>query len=190
MKKWKPDAEFDRIVLSFFDTLLKMNANSPGGRGQHADPVRNVLLYAFGTIIHEHKRIKRPGLEPVAPSWKEVYRQLEMIFFAKREEKEVVILIPAGGGRFLKLSAGIDDFETTYGLKFAALGTSGLRAAFSRGKKILESVHENMERSNLITTISTEPVKNRIEGKRVVELVRQTRERQDRIPALFQKRVK
>jgi hypothetical protein len=190
MKQWKPDAEFDRNVLSFFYTLIKMNAHSPGGRGQHADPVRDVLIYAFGTVIHEYKRLKRPGLEPVPPSWNEVYRQLEMMFFGKRDEIEVVILMPAGGGRFLKLRLAIDDFETAYRLKFAAIGPSGIRAAFARGKKILKSVHENMERSDLITTISMEPVKYRIGDKRIVELVPQTRERHDRTPAPFQKRVK
>jgi hypothetical protein len=74
MKRWRPDAEFDRNLFSFFYALFKMKEHSPGGKGQHADPFRDVLLYAIGTAAHEYKRPKRPGREPESPSWNEVYR--------------------------------------------------------------------------------------------------------------------
>ena len=190
MKKCDTLARFQEFLLTCSYAVLKANEHPPGGRGQHADPVRDVLLYIYGTMLHIHKRPKRPGLEPSKPSWNEVYRQLEKIFFKKPAKKDVIILLPLPDGTFLKLTIDFAAYEKAFGLNFASIGHSGIRTACARGKRIFESVRENMERSNLITTVSTKPVKSPVGGIRTLEIVLKTETRSHQIPTLPPHRTK
>ena len=166
MRRPQWQAKLDRELLPFLAWMVHLYGPPYDLRGsKRSNPYRDVLIYLFGSVLRENTAPNRT--RPF--SWAELHKLFHDSFFAKNERK-IELHIGGYDGTYLRLPISEDDYERISGLKFAALGVSGVRNAYAKGRKIVEMVKQKRnEQPERFTEISVRPVKQR--RRMVFELV-------------------
>jgi hypothetical protein len=180
MRRPQWEVALERELIPFFAWMICLYGPPYSLRGpKRSNPYRDVLIYLFGSILRENTPPNRT--RPF--SWTELHRNFHLTLFAKKESK-IDIYISQYDGTYLKSPITQDYYDRMSGLKFAALGVSGIRNAYARGQKIVDLVKQKRrEQPDRFAGISVKTVKQR--PIRVVELVtRKNTPRPDRRPRL------
>jgi hypothetical protein len=122
-----------------FWILGKMYPKPPSGKGRHANPFRDVMLYIMYTGFRNEKN---PHLcHPHPYSKTEIYKMLSQALQI-RDEREIEMWIPAFGRNLIQVRIPAAWFFETTGLQPKAINADGVRHAIARGKKIFESAKQ------------------------------------------------
>src|ERR1700736_1026130 len=132
--------DFESIDYPRFGHILwvvgKMYPHPPAGKGRHADPIRDVLLYILYVGLRHQK--KPHACHPHPYSRSEVYKILSQAL-QTIDEREIELSIPAFGKNLTQVRITAAWFFKTTGLQPNASNADGVRQAIPRGKKIFEA---------------------------------------------------
>ena len=158
MRRPQWEAKLDRELLPFLAWIVHLYGPPYDLRGsKRSNPYRDFLIYLFGSVLRE----TTPPNRTRPFSWTELCKFFHESFFAKNERK-IELHIGGYDGTYLRLPMSEDYYERISGLKFAALGVSGIRNAYAKGKGIVELVKQKRrEQPGRFTEMSVRPVKQR-----------------------------
>jgi hypothetical protein len=117
----------------------KMYPHPPSGKGRHADPFRDILLYLIFSSFRDQKNPHPCHPHPFSKT--EVYKMLSQVLQIP-DEREIEMWIPAFGRNLIQVRIPAAWFFETTDLQPAAINADGVRHAITRGKKIFEEAKQ------------------------------------------------